>query len=190
MQATCMVPQMILIGASGKNAGKTTVACRLIRLYKEKMPIYGLKVISIDRAQEECHRGAQGCGMCSSLQENFEVIEEFDCTTEKDTSKMLAAGATRVFLLKTLRAHAKEAVQFFLTLVPKDALIVCESNSLRRVVEPAIFLFAMEEGKPMKPSAQCVVALADKIINKEENDELSDLIIEQEQDDWKITMKA
>lgn len=191
MQKTeIMVPQMVLIGSSGKNAGKTTLACNIIRSYKEKMPIYGLKVISIDRVHEQCYRGSEGCGVCSSLEGNFELMEEFDRGTEKDTSKMLEAGATRVFLLKTLRAHASEAIQFFLSLIPDDAIIVCESNSLRKTVEPAIFLFAMEEKQEMKPSAQEVVSLSDKIIDKGKKESFPNFIVERQQANWTITMPS
>lgn len=42
--------------------------------------------------------------------------------------------------------------------------MICESNSLRTVVEPGIFLFLNNQPRRMKPSAQEVVHSADLIL--------------------------
>lgn len=154
------VPQLVLIGAAGRNSGKTLLACDVISAYAKLHPVYALKIISIDRAGEECHRGSEGCGICTKLSGDFELREETGENTGKDTARMLQAGAHRAFLLRSLKSRMLEAFIDFLSLVPKDGLIVCESNSLRLCVQPGVFLFAGTAGD-IKPSARAVAGYAD-----------------------------
>ena len=52
------VPNMIQIGSTGRNSGKTTLAEALIKQYQEVYPIYGLKIITIS-GQRGCVNEAQ-----------------------------------------------------------------------------------------------------------------------------------
>ena len=158
------VPQLILVGAHGRNSGKTLLACDVIKKYGKRFPIYALKIISISCAGEPCHRGDEGCGMCTSLKDPFELIEENDPNSAKDTARMLQAGATKSFLLKSLKSCVYDAFVDFLGRTPKDSLIVCESNTLRKHVRPGVFLFASSEDGTMKPSAREVVSSADSLL--------------------------
>jgi len=156
------VPQMVLIGAFGRNSGKTTLACQLIR--ERKAPVYAVKVIAIDKANSGCHRGEDGCGICSSLRGSYELYEETGEFPEKDTAQMLAAGAQKAFLLKSLKVSMGDAIRYFMSQVPKGTIVVAESNTLRKFVEPGVFMFAglkpeTEDG--MKQSARMVYRQAD-----------------------------
>ena len=165
--ALLQVPQMVMIGSFGRNSGKTTLACGLIRQWHGRWPIYGLKVVSIDRADGHCHRGTEGCGICTSLAADFELVEESGPQTDKDTSQMLAAGADKVFLLKSLKTALPRAVRAFMRQVPENALIICESNTLRKHVWPGVFLFvarSISEIEGMKDSAREVFHLADRLM--------------------------
>lgn len=165
------VPQMLLIGAFGRNSGKTTLACQLIKAWKETVPIYALKVIGIDRANGGCHRGEAGCGICSSLCGSYEICEETGEFPDKDTALMLAAGARKAFLLKSLRGCMDQAVVSLLAKVPDGTLVIAESNSLRIFVVPGAFVFAgfePEKAEAMKQSARAVFRWADFVINPDE----------------------
>jgi molybdopterin-guanine dinucleotide biosynthesis protein A len=64
-----------------------------------------------------------------------------------------------------MKAHLKEATTALLDIIGPDAISVCESNSLRQVIEPALFL--MVEGrhlKEWKSSARNVKEYADRIV--------------------------
>lgn len=162
------VPYMLMVGSRGRGSGKTALATQLISYFAGIYHVFGLKVISIDEKGAPCHRGSGGCGMCSSFDSNFEICEETQIDTEKDTSKMLAAGAGKVFLLKSLKSALPQAIKQFLQLVPQNTLVVCESNSLRKYVKPCAFIFANrpgEDGQKMKASAKEVFKLADLVIN-------------------------
>ena len=74
--------------------------------------------------------------------------------------KLLATGCQKVFLLKVFQENLAEAIQQFLKAVPAQALIICESNSLRNVVQPGLFLMMNNQNR-QKESAKKVIDKAD-----------------------------
>ncbi|GHV31230.1 hypothetical protein AGMMS4952_19540 [Spirochaetia bacterium] len=54
--------QMILIGGTDRNWGKTVLAEELIRRFKGRFPVVGLKVTTVAHAGGVCPRGGAGCG--------------------------------------------------------------------------------------------------------------------------------
>jgi molybdopterin-guanine dinucleotide biosynthesis protein A len=78
---------------------------------------------------------------------------------------MLAAGAAKVFWVRALKTHLKEGITALFEIIGNDGIMICESNSLRSIVEPGLF-FMVTNGKASggKPSAEEVVGYADKII--------------------------
>lgn len=161
------VPRLILIGACNRNAGKTQVACEIIRAFRGQYPVYGLKVICAHGTG--CHRGVSGCGMCR-FDGAYELVRETNAEGRKDTAQMLRAGAQGVWLLKSRRESLVESFSHFLEQVPEDALIVGESNSLRRHVMPGAFLFAgdAESCRDKKPSAAEALPFADGFVRRGE----------------------
>jgi molybdopterin-guanine dinucleotide biosynthesis protein A len=156
---------MLMIGSAGANVGKTELACAIIRRFCKSNPLIGIKVTTIQAKDGQCPRGGAGCGVCSSIDENFLVTEETDRTSGKDTARLLAAGASRVFWLRVIRAHLNEGLESLLGVIGPDATLICESNSLRKAVEPGLFLIVAGEGaRPWKESAHEVAEFADKIV--------------------------
>lgn len=173
------VPQMILIGSSGRNSGKTTLACNIIQELKGSYPIYGLKIISIDEGKGKCQRGEEGCGICTSIKSEFELVAEEEFRSQKDTSLMLLSGAEKVFLLKALKTHLLEGFEAFLKELPENTLVICESNTIRNFVVPGVFLFVQNsQDKAMKPSAKKVVEFADMMVSQSKNPIVSKLSFE------------
>jgi len=94
------------------------------------------------------------------------MIEERNKDGNKDTSCLLASGAQKVYWLKTLKTHSLEGFETFMSTIPQDTLIICESNSLRKVVRPGIFI--MMNNSPdntIKETASEVIDRADIIID-------------------------
>ena len=78
---------------------------------------------------------------------------------------MLAAGADRVYWLRVLRKHVEEGLAALLETVGPDATSICESNSLRQVVEPGLFFVAeRKDANTWKPSALEVKKYANRIV--------------------------
>jgi molybdopterin-guanine dinucleotide biosynthesis protein A len=156
---------MLMIGSAGANVGKTELACALIKKFNKSTDITGIKVTTIRAKDGECPRGGQGCGVCSSLDGDFHIFEETDSNSHKDTSRLLAAGAKRVFWLRVMKTHLKDGMRALLDIVEPDAVLICESNSLRQVIEPGLFFMVRRrEQEKYKISARDVKEHADRII--------------------------
>ncbi|OEG23057.1 hypothetical protein BCR24_13765 [Enterococcus ureilyticus] len=173
------VLDLIQIGSTGRNSGKTTLAKKLIAENYQRFSIYGLKIITISGRRGQCQRGEVGCGICTSIEEGYELIEETNRIGTKDTMQLLKAGCKKVYLLKVFHDHLLEGFLTFLQVVPRDTVIVCESNSLREVVKPGIFVM-MANQKSIKKTAANVIQYADLILNTPELPETIRLIKDQE----------
>lgn len=159
-------PNMLLIGAAGRNVGKTELACELIRQFAPQRPVFGIKVTCVHERNSACPRGGVGCGVCSSLNQPFCITDEEDSLGPKDTSRMLRAGAPRVLWLRVLRDHLEAGLTAVLDAIPPDTLVVCESNSARLAVEPGVFLIVRQSGcAEVKPSCATVLPLADALLD-------------------------
>jgi hypothetical protein len=83
----------------------------------------------------------------------------------KDTCRLLASGAHEVHWLRVLRSEVADGAAGLLACVPVGRLSVCESNSLRTVIEPGLFLqVRAADSKDAKPSARSVAHLADGVV--------------------------
>lgn len=155
---------MLMVGAAGRKAGKTEFACEVLRRYAKANPLIGLKVTAVTNPGECCPRGGEGCGVCGGLTGPFLITEEDSRDGTKDTSRLLAAGASKVLWLRSLRANLEEALAALRTQIPKHVGIVCESNSCRLVLEPGLFIVLRQKDRAaLKTSCRNVIHLADRI---------------------------
>ena len=156
---------MLMIGSAGANVGKTELACAFLGKFSKNHNIVGIKVTTIKDKDEQCPRGGEGCGVCSSLEGNFCITEETSKTSDKDTARLLAAGAGRVFWMRVLRDHLVEGTIALLDVIGHEAVSICESNSLRQAVEPGLFLMVRNnDSDAWKSSARQVRKYADRIV--------------------------
>lgn len=163
---TARVPGLLLVGASARNAGKTTFLARVVANLSRRHPVTAVKATVI-RSQEGaggCARGGTGCGVCRSLGSRPYIIhEETGEDPDKDTATLLAAGAARVLWVRIAEAHMARARDALLERIGRGTPIVCESNSFRRVVEPDLFLMMRRQGDPwMKDSCRSLLHLCDR----------------------------
>lgn len=160
-------PRMLLIGSSGRNAGKTRLATEIIRNNLNKTDIIGLKVTTIEDKNSTCPHGKKGCGVCSTMEGDHLILKEDDITQDKDTSLLLRAGASRVFWLIVLEDKLEEGAKALLEVIPEDSVIVAESNRLRLAVQPGLFVMLFNPKTKIKPSAARVQKQADLIIKSD-----------------------
>jgi hypothetical protein len=159
--------QMVLIGATGRNSGKTTLALQIIHAFKDTLPVVAFKLITIRNQGDICPRGGQGCGICQGLKGSFDITLETGTGT-KDTMLLKKAGANQVYLIRAYKENLREALEEALKLLPKDSLILCESNSVRLVAEPALFVMIQSTSSSIKPTAEAVMEYADVILPQDE----------------------
>ena len=156
---------ILIIGSTGRNTGKTEFACRIIEKNAARNKIIGIKVIPADKNETSCHRGEEGCGLCDSLTGDYEIIEETANDLDKDTSRMLKAGAEKAYLLLVDRHCLEAGINALLKIIPEHTLIVIESNSIRKVIEPGLFIVIKRSmSNSVKQSCAEVIEFADKII--------------------------
>ena len=156
---------MLMIGSAASNTGKTELACTLLRKFSKNCDIIGIKVTTINEKEGQCPRGGEGCGVCASLEGVYCITEELDSSSGKDTARLLDAGASRVFWLRVLKEHLMEGINALVEIIGNDTVSICESNSLRQVVEPSLFLIVgNHDSKKWKSSAVGVKKYADKIV--------------------------
>jgi hypothetical protein len=167
-EQTVAWPGMLLVGGAGRNSGKTTFSCSLIKRFCARHELVALKVTVIREAGGPCPRGNDSCGVCSSLSGSYEITEEHGDPPGKDTSLMVAAGAQRVYWMRVMREHLAEGVSALLERVGPDAMCICESNSLRHAVEPSVFVIVKSRSSStFKRSAREVLHLADRVVLSE-----------------------
>ena len=160
--------EMLMIGSAESNVGKTELACALLRKFSKSCNITGIKVTTIKDEDGRCPRGGEGCGVCSSLEGVYQITEELNRNSGKDTVRLLAAGASRVFWLQVLKEHISEGMAAVLDMIGKDAVSICESNSLREIVEPGLFLITRKNNsESWKNSARRVKKYADKVVSSD-----------------------
>ncbi len=130
------IPRMLLIAGNGRNVGKTTLACRIIRYLSVRGPVIGIKISA------HFHPYNEEDALVAN--DSFIIIEEKETNT-KDSSLMLQAGAEKVYFVMAKKEKIKQAMEHLLELLPIRTL-VCESGGLHQIAEPGIFLFVNRKG--------------------------------------------
>lgn len=133
------LPRLLLIAGTGRNSGKTMLACRIIDKYSNTRTIVAIKI------SPHRHNIEPG-GQILFQNGHICILEETDLGTGKDSSRMLAAGAKRSFFISATEDNLAIALQQTIKLVSEDAFMICESGGLRKWVEPGLFLMVSRNG--------------------------------------------
>lgn len=150
--------RLLIVAGSGRNVGKTEFVSRLIQKISPNQAICALKVSAVFPDEEFYHGNHSSTGLKNNL------IEETRRNTDKDTSRMLRAGACRVFYLRSDDAGIKKGFEDFQKHVPENAAIICESNSLWQYVNPGLLFVVRSTDGVVKPRAVPLLERADMIV--------------------------
>lgn len=157
------LPGWLVVGGTGRNSGKSDLACAVISKLHRAHPIVGVKVTTIAGDESACPRGGEGCGACTGLEGEFEVREEDASQPRKDTVRMLESGARRAFWVRCRSGGARAALAALATRLDRGTLVVAESNSLVRDARPDLFLMVRPgRSSPVKPTAAAVLPFAQR----------------------------
>ena len=127
-----IIPNLLLIAGTGTKSGKTSMACRIIREFSE------LKITAI-KITPHFHETTPG--LLNILEESgYAIYEETESGGIKDTSRMLNAGAHKVYFAKVWDDRLLEVFNEIMKLIPKDSPVICESPALRNFSEPGVFI--------------------------------------------------
>ncbi|NOU46302.1 MAG: hypothetical protein HOO86_04480 [Bacteroidales bacterium] len=183
MSLAAVFRNILLVAGTGRNIGKTTLACHLISHFSKKNEIIGLKITSIYPDENGFHGNKS-----SEMQGKFEIQEEFSVNQNKDTYRMKQAGASRVFFVRVKDECLEESMEALFQQNDKNKIIICESASLRNIITPGLFLMvrSVDESRIKERSVK-LFPLADQIIFSNECDHENIISsIELDRNGWKL----
>lgn len=152
---------LIVIGGHTRNIGKTSVVAGLIAA----LPHLNWTAIKITQfGHNVCSANGEPCD-CQTADHTLAVSEERDPTTGTDTSRFLAAGAKRVFWVRTRQGQLAEAMPRVRKLIAEAENTIIESNSVLRFLQPDLSLTVLDPTVPdFKPSALRYLDRVDALI--------------------------
>lgn len=154
------MPNMLMVAGNVRNIGKTTFACAVIERFSALWRIYGIKVTSMRAGEESFH------GNHTNQDGNtFIKFEEMNSLSNKDTAKMLRAGADKAFYIQVEDANLKDTARYLAENFSGECLLVCESSSLRREIKPGAFVFLNSGISGMQKKNTDLLQIADIVIH-------------------------
>ena len=152
---------LVVVGGHSRSVGKTSVVAGLISALPEfhwtaaKITQYGHGI---------CSANGEPCD-CATGDHSWAITEERDPSGKSDTSRFLAAGARRVFWVRTEQGHLAEAMPTLRQRLQGAANVILESNSVLRFVRPDLYLTVLDPATAdFKNSAREFLDRADAVI--------------------------
>jgi hypothetical protein len=176
-----IVRNLLLIAGTGTKSGKTSMACRIIESFPD------LKIAAI-KISPHIHAVTEGLVVISE-REGYSIYEETNRDSSKDTSRMLNAGADKVFFAKLRDDHLPEVFNEILKLIPKEAPIICESPALRNYAEPGVFIIMTSTTINKHKNINHLMALPHLMFKLEELDDYDTIPVEFKDGEWFYSSK-
>ncbi len=124
-------PNIILLSGTGRNVGKTTFVCRLIRHFSK------LKIITV-KVSPHWHLSRQG-ELLLYEEQRLLLARETISKSYKDTSRMLRCGAKEVYYLQHTDDEAlMQAFHFLMKDGMEKTPMVFETALLAKYIRPAL----------------------------------------------------
>ncbi len=131
---------ILVIGGHSRSVGKTSVVAGLIAALPEfhwtalKITQYGHGICSAD---------GQACD-CATGDHSWAITEEKNRAGDSDTSRFLAAGASRVWWVRTEQGRMAEAMPSLREKLKTAENVIVESNSILKFIRPDMYLTVLD----------------------------------------------
>ncbi len=139
---------IIGIGGGHSGAGKTTMACEILK------KVEGWGAIKFTKTS-----------FYSSITDDQEVLS----AKGKDTERMLEAGAEKVLWVQSSGDELSEAASMAVQMLSNLPGIVVEGNIMIEILPPDIVIFVAGVKERFKPGAERVLGMADIVITDKES---------------------
>ncbi len=150
--------EFMIVSGNGRNTGKTSFVCRVISKVSQSYPITAIKV------SPHFHPNRNFRNILLS-EENFVICRENDPDASKDSSRMLRAGAKKVYYIEAKDSHLEKALKALLENVSTEGAVICESGGMRMMVKPSLFIMLNKTGQTETKAGFLKLApLAEKIV--------------------------
>ena len=152
---------ILVVGGHTRNIGKTSVVAGLVAA----LPHLNWTAMKITQfGHNVCSANGEPCD-CQTADHTLAISEERDPTTGTDTSRFLAAGARRVFWVRTRQGQLAEAMPRVRKLLAEADNAIVESNSVLRFLQPDLSLSVLDPSiADFKPSALRYLDRTDALI--------------------------
>ncbi len=124
---------MILVAGAGRNVGKTVFICELIKHFSSAHELTGIKI-----SPHIHHQSLENIMIRQS--NHFIICKEVNAESGKDSSRMLRAGAHKVYYIEAADKYLPDALNAIMPEID-SCPVICESAGLRKFVIPGIFIF-------------------------------------------------
>jgi len=152
---------LVVIGGHSRSVGKTSVVAGLISALPEfewtaaKITQYGHGI---------CSANGEACD-CATGDHSWAISEEGDLQGNSDTSRLLEAGAKRVFWVRTEQGRLAEAMPTLRQRIHSAKNVILESNSILKFLRPDLYLMVLDPSTAdFKTSAREFLDRADAVI--------------------------
>ncbi len=166
----------------GTKSGKTSMACRIIKEFRD------LEIIAI-KITPHFHETTTGL-LTISENSGYSIYEETDPDSNKDTSRMLNAGAAKVYFAKVWDNQLLNVFQEIMKLIPSGAPVVCESPALRHFAEPGVFVIMNSNTMDKRKNISNLLILPHVMFQLEELKNIAVLPIGFDDGRWIVSRKS
>lgn len=159
---------IVVVGGHTRNIGKTSVVAGLIAA----LPHLRWTAIKITQfGHGVCSANGEPCD-CETADHTIAISEERDRTSGTDSSRYLAAGATRSFWVRTRQGQLAEAMprirQLLAAAQGQGGAVIVESNSILRFLHPDLSLSVLDPSvSDFKDSAKRYLDRVDALVMPE-----------------------
>jgi hypothetical protein len=152
---------IVVIGGHSRSVGKTSVVAGLIAALPE-LRWTALKITQYGHGI--CSANGELCD-CATSDHSWAISEEKNRDGDSDTSRFLAAGAARVWWVRTEQGRLAEAMPAVRAKLSGAENVIFESNSVLKFVRPELYLTVLDPGNPdFKNSAREFLDLTSAVI--------------------------
>lgn len=152
-------PNLLIIRGTGRNIGKTLSACRIIQHLAISHRPVAVKISS------HFHPLTDEMEVIIDT-ENYVVAEE-KSFTDKDSSRMLQAGAHRAYYIQARNEYVLDAFGRLLPEFDPSQPLVVESGGLYDFVEPSVLVHIagekQDKNSHFRPETESVILTSDEV---------------------------
>ncbi len=146
---------VLIIGGAGRESGKTTLACLIIEKFRHLMPI-AIKI------SPHFHAPIEGL-INWHIDDNFNIYRETSRSGNKDTTRMLRAGAADAYYIQAYDKNTKEAFSLVISNMPAGTPVICESPALAKYIKPGVLFITDNKDIKRKKEIKVLISRADKV---------------------------
>jgi hypothetical protein len=171
-----LIPNLLLIAGTGTKSGKTSVACKIIRQFSN-LSITAIKI------SPHFHETTEGL-ILKSENRGYVIYEETNNASSKDTSRMLFAGASKVYFAKVWDDQLFEVFKKIMEYMQSGVPVICESPALRNFIDPGVFIIMTSDSINKHKNIKHLQTLPHLMFKLEDLEKIDSLPISFEEGRW------